>query len=89
MTAILAISASGEKLPPMLILKGKTGKKKENILNNFDLLKKDKKIYVKCQDNSWCTAELFKFWIKNIFLPYQNNIVKKNVYWFSIELLPI
>jgi len=76
LTAILAISASGEKLPPMLILKGKTGKKKENILNNLDLVK-DKKIFVKCQDNSWCTAELFKFWIKDIFIPYQNNIVKK------------
>ena len=47
---ILAISASGQKLPPMLILKGKPGKKKENLLNNLDLVK-DKKIYVKCQDN--------------------------------------
>lgn len=33
LTVILAISASGKKLPPMLILKGKTGKKKRKYIN--------------------------------------------------------
>lgn len=37
---------------------------------------KAKKIYVKYQVNPWCTTELFKYWIKNVFIPYQNDIMK-------------
>ena len=75
------------KLPPMLILKGKTGKK-ETELNNLDIVK-DKKIYIKCQANSWCTAELFKYWIKKIFIPYQDNIVKNRCLLIFDRLLHI
>ena len=39
---------------------------------------KEKKIYIKCQENSWCTTDLFKFWLNKIFLHYQNCIKKKN-----------
>ena len=34
-------------------------------------------MFILCQENSWCTNNLFKFWINKIFLYYQNNITKK------------
>ena len=66
LTAVLGVSASGYKLPPLLILKGKIGKKKEKELNNIDIVK-NKKNFVKCQENAWCSSEIFLFWINNIF----------------------
>ena len=38
---------------------------------------KRKKLFVKCQENSWCNTEIYKFWLNKIFLFYQN-IIKKN-----------
>ena len=76
-TAVLSITASGEKLPPLLILKGKVGKRKEEELNKLEIVKK-KKIFVKCQEKAWCNTELFKFWINNVFIIYQKLVVKKN-----------
>ena len=75
-TAVLAIIASGKKLPPLIICKGKVGKRKEIQLNSLECVK-NKTIYVKCQENSWCDTNIFKFWVNNIFLYYQNFIIKK------------
>lgn len=43
-TAVLSISASAQKLPPLIISKGKSGKRKEDKLNKFDV-EKEKKFY--------------------------------------------
>lgn len=58
-TAVLSISASGAKLPPLFICKGKPGKRKEDQLNNLEDVK-SKKVFIKCHNNAWCTTELFK-----------------------------
>ena len=50
-TAVLSISASGQNLPPLIICKGKSGKRKEDKLNKFDVVK-EKKIFIKCQPNA-------------------------------------
>ena len=76
LTAVLSITASGKKLPPLLILKGKVGKRKEEKLNKLEIVKK-KKIFVKCQEKAWCNTELFKFWVNNVFIIYQKLVVKK------------
>ena len=58
-TAVLSISASGAKLPPLFICKGKPGKRKEDQLNYLEDIK-SKKVFIKCHNNAWCTTELFK-----------------------------
>ena len=41
-TAVLSISASGQKLPPLIISKRKSGKRKEDKLHKFDVVKEKK-----------------------------------------------
>lgn len=38
---------------------------------------KNKKLYAVCQPNSWCTSDIFKFWLKEIYIKYQLS-TKKN-----------
>ncbi len=75
-SVILAIACNGYKLTPLFIFKGKPGKKLETKLNKIELCKK-KKIFIKCQPNSWCDKEIFIFWVKNIFQYYEKFVVKK------------
>ena len=77
-TIILTIAGDGTKLPPFVILKGKPGKIIENHVKNLEYVV-TKKIFVCCQENRWCTEDIFADWIKNIFIPYQI-LLKKNVY---------
>lgn len=78
-TCVLSIAANGNKLPPLLIFKGKAGKYLGKKLNKLDEAK-NKDIFINCQENSWCTYEIFLFWLKNIFYYYENYLIKKNVY---------
>ena len=34
-------------------------------------------MFIKCHPNSWCDKELFIYWLKNIFKPYELFKVKK------------
>ena len=36
-----------------------------------------KKFFVHCQKDGWCTSEIFAFWIKEILLPYEEEISEK------------
>ena len=36
-----------------------------------------KKIISFCQQIAWCTSDIFKIWIKEIYLKYQNKIKNK------------
>ena len=78
-TSVLSITASGSKLPSLLIFKGKAGKYLEKKLNKLEEAK-NKEIFISCQENSWCTYQLFLFWLRNIFHYYQKFVIKKNVY---------
>ena len=80
---MLCVSAMGNKLPPLLTSKGKEGKaiekkysKNKNILS--------KKVFLKCQENSWLSIDLFNFWLNNIFFTesiYKN--LKGNILIFD------
>ena len=75
-SVILACTANGIKLAPLIIFKGQEGKRIEKELSAHKLVQ-NKRIYVKCQPNSWCTTDIFKYWIKEIFLKYEYNIKSK------------
>ena len=73
---LLTKSANGNRFPPLIIFKGVPGAKIEKELNKLQLVK-DKKIFVLCQKNSWCTQELFIKWLKLVYRPYEFNQGKK------------
>ena len=75
-SVILACNAIGEKLPPLVIFKGVPGKRIEKDLSKNALVK-NKKLYALCQPNSWCTSDIFKFWLKEIYIKYQLSTKKK------------
>ena len=69
---LLSVAADGTKLPPMIIFKGVPGAKIEKELNSLPLVK-NKKIYVCCQQNSWCTYTIFNKWLKEVYKIYEIN----------------
>lgn len=75
-TVILAITGKGNKLPPVLIFKGKNDKTNEKRYNRLDVVKQ-KRIYIFCQDNGWVNEFIFKKWIAEIYLDHQKRINKK------------
>ena len=56
----------------MIIFKGVPGAKIEKELNSLPLVK-NKKIYVCCQRNSWCTYAIFNKWLKEVYKIYEIN----------------
>ena len=82
-TIILTIEGDGTKLPPFVILKGKPGKIIENHVKNLEYVV-NKKIFICCQENGWCTEDIFAEWIKNIFIPYQNSLNDKCLLLFDM-----
>ena len=78
LSILLSITDSGKKLIPIIIFKGQQGKKIQQNLVKHPLVKK-KLMKIFCQPNVWFTYEIFKYWIKEIFLDYQYKS-KKNVY---------
>ena len=82
-TIILTIAGDGTKLPPFAILKVKPGKIIENHVKNLEYVV-NKKIFICCQENGWCTEDIFAEWIKNIFIPYQNSLNDKCLLLFDM-----
>ena len=72
---ILGVSGNGYKLLPVLIFKAKKDGRLENTLHELELVKQ-KKIYIYCQENAWSDYYIFKKWIDEIYLDYQDNIIK-------------
>jgi hypothetical protein len=77
-TAVLAISASGKKLPSLIICKGQVGKRKEIHLKALDYIKY-KNIYVKCQEKSWCIRIFLNFGLIRYFYITKILSLRKNV----------
>ena len=82
---LLSFAADGAKLIPILVFKATKGDNLEKSLNTLPIVK-NKKIFSYCQPNSWCDNHIFINWMKYIYLSYQNNIIKKNVYLSWIML---
>ena len=60
-------------MAPLITFKGQEGQKIKKDLSSYKLVKNNW-VYVKCQLNSWCTTDIVKFWIKEIFLKNEYNI---------------
>ena len=71
---ILSICANGQKLPPLVVFKGKKNGNIEKRLRKYVLNKKEK-IFVACQENSWADKEIFFYWLEEIFF---NNKINSN-----------
>lgn len=59
---LLAITANGNKLKPLLVFKGKFNSNKQNKLNKLDIVA-NKNIFVVCQENSWVSNEILDYWL--------------------------
>ena len=75
-TCVLACSASGKKLTPSLIFKGGKEGNLELKYKNLECVK-NKKIVVYFQSNAWCDEGIFKKWIKDVYILYEEEQVKK------------
>lgn len=73
---ILSITASGYKVKPLMIFKGKKGKTTEKKLQNLEEVKQ-KMVVVKCQSEAWCDKDIFTSWIDEVFSPYLLFVSKK------------
>ena len=75
-TCVLACSASGKKLTPSLIFKGGKEGNLEFKYKNLDCVKNGK-IAVYFQSNAWCDEGIFKKWIKDVYIKYEEEQIKK------------
>ena len=75
-TVILAVTGSGNKLPPILIFKGKSDKINERRYNKLDVVR-NKKIFIFFQENAWVNDSIFKNWIDLVFKEHEKNLKDK------------
>lgn len=66
-TIILCIGSNGEKIPPLVVFKGKKSSFKEKSLIQY-ISSKNYKIFALCQENAWADNFIFLYWLNNIFL---------------------
>ena len=69
----MAVTGDGYKLPPFVILKGEEGKSIEKNLLNLPFIQKGV-MSVHYQKEGWCTSQIFSYWHKEVYLPYQKFI---------------
>ena len=65
-TSILAVAGEGAKLPPLIILKGESGKSIETKYRKIDFVENGE-VLIYYQKNCWCTNEIFEEWLKKYF----------------------
>lgn len=65
--------------PPLLIFKAKPFGTLEKKLNQIDIVKAGK-VFVFCQEKTWCVREIFIKWLKLIFLNYKNKEAKDYIF---------
>ena len=75
-SVLLCIEADGKKLPPFLVFKGEKEKIKEKKLQAYSK-SKGNKVYISCQENAWCNAEIFLKWLKIIF--FNNRVISNSI----------
>lgn len=75
-SCVLAVSASGRKLTPTLIFKGGKDGNLEGRYKNLKCVK-DRKIAIYFQSNAWCDEGIFKKWVKDVYLHYEEKEIQK------------
>ena len=75
-SCVLACSAGGTKLIPALIFKGGRDGNLETRYRNLEVVK-NKKIVIYFQNNAWCDEYIFKRWVKDVYLVYIEEQIKK------------
>lgn len=68
-SAVLTVLANGKKLPPLLIFKAKPNKKVEKQLSSHIFVQQGK-VLVQCQQNAWCSKQIFKIWFAQVWRRY-------------------
>ena len=71
-SVMLCVSALGDKLPPLVLFRGKNNEYTENVLRKLTSSKKHE-IYALCCEENWGDRQAYIFWLKNIFFPYKLN----------------
>jgi hypothetical protein len=71
-TVILAISLSGNKLPPMIIFKGKPGKTVEAGFKKPSMGSPNNVVCV-CQEKAWNDSSTMLKWVELVYKPYVMN----------------
>ena len=69
-TIMLSSAGDGNKLAPLVIVKGEPGKTVESKLRKIEYVK-NKQMFIYCQNNVRWDKFIFNEWIKNIYIPYQ------------------
>ena len=68
---ILSICSNGEKLKPLIILKGaKNGRIYKNLLKLSEVT--NNKCIVECNQTAWATKDIIKNWIEKVYISYFN-----------------
>jgi len=75
-STVLAVSANGNKLTPTLIFKGGKDGNLEERYKNLQVVK-DRKIAIYFQSNAWCDEGIFKKWVKDVYLHYEEKEIQK------------
>ena len=75
-STVLAVSANGRKLTPTLIFKGGKDGNLEGRYKNLQCVK-DRKIAIYFQSNAWCDEGIFKKWVKDVYLHYEEKEIQK------------
>jgi len=75
-STVLAVSANGKKLTPTLIFKGGKDGNLEGRYKNLQCVK-DRKIAIYFQSNAWCDEGIFKKWVKDVYLHYEEKEIQK------------
>lgn len=65
---MLAITAWGNKLSPLLLFYGVKNEQKDLRNHEFG---QQKKLYICCQKDDWTNFEIFRYWYENILFKYK------------------
>jgi DDE superfamily endonuclease len=70
-TVLLAVSASGEKLKPMIVFKGKPNSNTHNSVENElrTLGYPENGVYC-VQKAAWCDSRVFNLWVEKVWVPF-------------------
>ena len=69
-SVMLCVSATGEKLPPMVLFKGKNNEYTEKVLKKLTM-NKSREIYALCCETDWADRTAYIYWLRNVFFPFQ------------------
>ena len=66
-SVMLCVSATGEKLPPMVLFKGKNNEYTEKVLKKLTI-NKSREIYALCCETDWADRTAYIYWLRKGFV---------------------